>query len=45
MKKIICIILIVAFVVLFGTSTYFIFDYYKQEEQQAEQVQGEVQAV
>lgn len=36
MKKKICIILIVAFVALFGTSTYFIFDHYKKAEQQAE---------
>lgn len=36
MKKTICVILILAFVALFGTSAYFIFDHYKQEEQQAE---------
>lgn len=36
MKKTICIILILAFAVLFGTSVYFIFDYYRQAEQQAE---------
>lgn len=32
MKKKICIILIVVFAVLFGTSTYFVFDHYRQEE-------------
>lgn len=36
MKKTICIILIVAFAALFCTSAYFIFDHYRQEEQQAE---------
>lgn len=36
MKKKICIILIAAFVALFGTSAYFIFDHYRQAEQQAE---------
>ena len=36
MKKTICIILIVAFAALFSTSAYFIFDHYRQEEQQAE---------
>ena len=36
MKKKICIILIVVFVALFSTSAYFIFDHYRQEEQQAE---------
>lgn len=36
MKKKICIILIVAFAALFSTSAYFIFDHYRQEEQQAE---------
>lgn len=36
MKKKICIILIAAFVALFSTSTYFIFDHYRQDKQQAE---------
>ena len=36
MKKTICIILIAAFAALFCTSAYFIFDHYRQEEQQAE---------
>lgn len=36
MKKKICIILIVAFVALFSTSAYFIFDHYRQDKQQAE---------
>lgn len=36
MKKTICIILIVAFAALFGTSAYFIFDHYRQETKQAE---------
>lgn len=36
MKKKICIILIAAFVALFSTSVYFIFDHYRQEAQQAE---------
>lgn len=36
MKKTICIILIAAFVALFGTSAYFIFDHYRQAKQQAE---------
>lgn len=36
MKTKICVILIAAFVALFGTSVYFIFDHYRQEEQQAE---------
>lgn len=36
MKKTICMILIAAFVALFGTSVYFIFDHYRQEKQQAE---------
>lgn len=36
MKKKICIILIAAFMALFSTSAYFIFDHYRQEEQQAE---------
>ena len=40
MKKTICIILIVAFVALFGTSAYLIYDHYRQEEQQAELYDG-----
>ena len=36
MKKKICIILIAAFVALFSTSAYFIFDHYRQDKQQAE---------
>lgn len=36
MKKKICIILIAVFVALFSTSAYFIFDHYRQAEQQAE---------
>ena len=36
MKKKICIILIAAFVALFSTSAYFIFDHYRQEGHQAE---------
>lgn len=36
MKRKICIILIVVFVALFGTSTYFIYDYYRQESEQSE---------
>ena len=36
MKKTICIILMVVFVALFSTSTYFIFDHYRQDKQQAE---------
>lgn len=36
MKKKICIVLIVVFAALFGTSAYFVFDHYRQEEQQAE---------
>ncbi len=36
MKKIICIILIVAFAALFGTSAYFLIDHYRQETKQAE---------
>lgn len=36
MRKKICIILIVVFTALFGTSTYFVFDHYRQEKQQAE---------
>ena len=36
MKKTICIILIVAFAVLFGTSAYFLIDHYRQETKQAE---------
>lgn len=36
MKKTICIILIVAFAALFGTSAYFLIDHYRQETKQAE---------
>lgn len=36
MKRTICIILIVAFASLFGASTYFIFDHYRQETKQVE---------
>ena len=36
MKKKICIILIAAFVALFSTSAYIIFDHYRQDKQQAE---------
>ncbi len=36
MKKTICIILIVAFAALFGTSAYFLIDHYRQEAKQAE---------
>lgn len=36
MKKKICMILIAAFVLLFGTSAYFIYDHYRQDKQQAE---------
>lgn len=36
MKKTICIILILAFAALFGTSVYFIYDYYRQAKQQEE---------
>lgn len=36
MKQKICIILIAVFVALFGTSTYFIYDYYHQANEQAE---------
>lgn len=36
MKKKICIILIVVLAALFGTSTYFVADHYRQEKQQAE---------
>lgn len=36
MKKKICMILIAAFVALFSTSAYFIFDHYRQDKQQAE---------
>lgn len=36
MKQKICIILIAVFVVLLGTSTYFIYDYYHQANEQAE---------
>lgn len=36
MKKKICIILIAVFVALLGTSTYFIFDYYRQASEQSE---------
>lgn len=36
MKRTICIILIVAFAALFGTSAYFLIDHYRQETKQAE---------
>lgn len=36
MKKKICMILMAAFVLLFGTSAYFIYDHYRQDKQQAE---------
>lgn len=36
MKRTICIILIVAFAALFGTSAYFLVDHYRQETKQAE---------
>lgn len=45
MKKKICIILIVVFTVLLGTSTYFIYDYYHQANEQAELYDSLVEAV
>lgn len=45
MKKKICIILIVVFTVLLGTSTYFIYDYYHQANEQAELYDSLAEAV
>lgn len=45
MKKKICIILIVVFAVLLGTSTYFIYDYYHQANEQAELYDSLAEAV
>lgn len=45
MKKTICIILIAAFVALFGTSAYFIYDYYRQANEQSELYDSLAEAV
>ncbi len=45
MKKKICIILIAVFVALFGTSTYFIYDYYHQANEQSELYDSLAEAV
>ena len=45
MKKTICIILIVAFVALLGTSAYFIFDHFQEEKEQAQMYDSLAQIV
>lgn len=45
MKKKICIILIAVFVALLGTSTYFIYDYYRQANEQSELYDSLAEAV
>ena len=45
MKKKICIVLIAVFVALLGTSTYFIYDYYRQANEQSELYDSLAEAV